>query len=146
MLISKHDKGARRIVAVTARRTKVDFVQFVCRLLKGVYARARTVHVVLDNLNTHVRASFEEVLGHQAATVLLRRIEFHYTPLHASWPNSRSASWNASVWDGGSRTRPRSRAKWRRGSSDATPPIAASCGASLAKMLIGNWVGIMFRN
>jgi hypothetical protein len=32
------------------------------------------------------------------------------------------------------------------GSSDATPTIVASCGALLAKMLIGNWVNIMFRN
>lgn len=87
LFVAVEPKGNRRIVAVTARRTKVDFVHFVCRLVKTVYASARTVHVVLDNLNTHVRASFEEVLGHTAATALLRRLEFHYTPLHASWLN-----------------------------------------------------------
>lgn len=87
LFVAVEPKGERRIVEVTGRRTKVDFVNFVCRLLKTVYARARKVHLVLDNLNTHFRASFEEVLGHKAATVLLRRIEFHYTPKHASWLN-----------------------------------------------------------
>jgi hypothetical protein len=41
----------------------------------------------LDNLNTHFRSSFEEVLGLEAAAVLLRRVEFHHTPNHASWLN-----------------------------------------------------------
>jgi hypothetical protein len=87
LFVAVEPKGERRIVEVTARRTKVDFVDFVCRLLKAVYARARKVHLVVDNLNTHFRSSFEEVLGYKAATVILRRIEFHYTPKHASWLN-----------------------------------------------------------
>lgn len=87
LFVAVEPKGQRRIVEVTARRTKVDFVDFVGRLLKAVYARAAKVHLVLDNLNTHFRSSFEEVLGHKAAAVLLRRIEFHYTPKHASWLN-----------------------------------------------------------
>lgn len=87
LFVAVEPKGERRIVEVTARRTKVDFVSFVCRLLKEVYVRARKIHLVLDNLNTHFRASFEEVLGYKAASALLRRIEFHYTPKHASWLN-----------------------------------------------------------
>lgn len=87
LFVAVEPKGNRRMVEVTARRTKVDFVHFVCRLLKAGYAKARKVHVVLDNLNTHFHSSFEEVLGHQAAAALLRRIEFHYTPKHASWLN-----------------------------------------------------------
>ena len=42
---------------------------------------------MLDNLNTHFRKCFEDVLGKRAATRLLRRVEFHYTPKHASWLN-----------------------------------------------------------
>jgi hypothetical protein len=87
LFVAVEPKGQRRIVEVTARRTKADFVNFVCRLLEAVYAKARKVHLVLDNLNTHFRTSFEEVLGPKAATALLRRIEFHYTPKHASWLN-----------------------------------------------------------
>lgn len=41
----------------------------------------------IGNLNTHWRESFEEVFGVKTAATLLRRIEFHYTPHHASWLN-----------------------------------------------------------
>jgi len=41
----------------------------------------------LDNLNTHFRKAFEDVLGKRRATQLLRRVEFHHTPKHASWLN-----------------------------------------------------------
>ncbi len=87
LFVAVEPKGARRVVEVTGRRTKVDFVNFVRRLLKEVYAGASKVHLVLDNLNTHFRSSFEEVLGHKTASALLRRVEFHHTPKHASWLN-----------------------------------------------------------
>jgi hypothetical protein len=45
------------------------------------------VHLVLDNLNTHFRKSFDDVLGKVEADKLLRRVRFHYTPKHASWLN-----------------------------------------------------------
>ena len=80
-------KGGHRQVEVTARRTKSDFVQFISHLVKKVYTGAQKIHLVLDNLNTHFRSSFEEVLGVKRATKLLERVEFHYTPKHASWLN-----------------------------------------------------------
>ena len=86
IFVAVEPKGGHREAAVTARRTKVDFVRFVEGLLSTVYAGARTLHLVLDNLNTHFRTSFEEVLG-PAAVPLLERLEFHYTPKHASWLN-----------------------------------------------------------
>jgi len=86
LFVAVEPKGGHREVAVTARRTKADFVRFVEGLLQTVYAGVRKLHLVLDNLNTHFRASFEEVLGPTAAT-LLERVEFHYTPKHASWLN-----------------------------------------------------------
>ncbi len=42
---------------------------------------------MLDNLNTHFRKCFDDVMGRRAANKLLRRVEFHYTPKHASWLN-----------------------------------------------------------
>jgi DDE superfamily endonuclease len=87
IFVAVEPRGQRRITQVTARRTKADFVGFVCRMLRNGYSRARKVHLVLDNLNTHSRASFEEVLGMTTAATLLRRIQFHYTPNHASWLN-----------------------------------------------------------
>ncbi len=71
---------------MTVRHTKSDFVNFVCGLLRETYQRVEKLHLVFDNLNTHFRRSFEEVLGAQAAAVLAR-VEFHITPKHASWLN-----------------------------------------------------------
>ena len=45
------------------------------------------MHIVLDNLNIHVAKCFIDVLGEKWAAKLLSRIQFHYTPAHASWLN-----------------------------------------------------------
>jgi hypothetical protein len=87
LFVAVEPQAGHREVEVTRRRTKPDFVAFVQYLAQEVYASARKIHLVLDNLNTHFRASFEEVMGVEAATVLLSRLEFHYTPKHASWLN-----------------------------------------------------------
>ena len=87
IFVAVEPRGGHRVVKVTERRTKSDFVSFVQRLLEHTYASARKVHLVLDNLNTHFRSSFEEVLGPVAATALLQRVVFHHTPKHASWLN-----------------------------------------------------------
>ena len=87
LFVAVEPKGGRRTVMVTDHRAKTDFVAFVRHLLEQVYATARRIHLVLDNLNTHFRKCFEEVLGAKEAQALLRRVEFHYTPKHASWLN-----------------------------------------------------------
>jgi DDE superfamily endonuclease len=87
LFVAVEPLSGQRIVTVTQHRGKVDFVAFVQELLTGAYAKARCVHLVLDNLNTHFRKCFEDVLGLRAATKLLRRVQFHYTPKHASWLN-----------------------------------------------------------
>jgi len=87
LFVAVEPKAGHREVEVTRRRTKPDFVAFVQYLAQEVYAQARKIHLVLDNLNTHFRASFEQVMGLEAAAVLLSRLEFHYTPKHASWLN-----------------------------------------------------------
>lgn len=87
LFVAVEPKAGQRIVKVTAQRGKIDFVAFVSDLLTNAYAKARRVHLVLDNLNTHFRKSFDDVLGKRAAAKLLRRVQFHYTPKHASWLN-----------------------------------------------------------
>ena len=87
IFVAVEPKGGHRHAAVTEHRTKSDFVQFVGHLVKKVYGGAQKIHLVLDNLNTHFRSSFEEVLGVKRATQMLERVEFHYTPKHASWLN-----------------------------------------------------------
>ena len=87
LFVAVEPQAGQREVTVTLRRTKRDFVEFVRRLVAEVYAKAQTVHLVLDNLNTHFRGSFEEVLGLEEAAAFLARVQFHYTPKHASWLN-----------------------------------------------------------
>jgi hypothetical protein len=87
LFVAVEPKAGHRIVSVTAPRGKVDFVAFIDGLLTGAYAKAHRVHLVLDNLNTHFRKCFDDVLGTPAATKLLGRVQFHYTPKHASWLN-----------------------------------------------------------
>ena len=87
IFVAVEPTGGRHRAVVTARRTKVDFVNFVGTRLNSVYAGARKIHLVLDNLNTHFRGSFVDVLGAEPAAALLARVEFHYTPKHASWLN-----------------------------------------------------------
>lgn len=87
LFVAVEPKGGTRTVIVTAHRAKTDFVAFVQHLLEQVYAKAHRVHLVMDNLNTHFRRCFEDVLGVKEAETLLRRVVFHYTPKHASWLN-----------------------------------------------------------
>lgn len=65
LFVAVEPKAGQRVVSVTGRR----------------------VHLVLDNLNTHFRKCFDDVLGQRTAAKLLRRVQFHYTPKHASWLN-----------------------------------------------------------
>ena len=87
VFVAVEPKGGRRVIEVTERRTMPEFVGFVQQLLERTYASACKVHLVLDNLNTHFRSCFEQVLGRSAARALLRRVQFHHTPKHASWLN-----------------------------------------------------------
>ena len=87
LFVAVEPRGGKRVVSVTERRGKIDFVAFINGLLTGAYAKARRIHLVLDNLNTHFRKCFDDVLGVRAAKKLLRRVRFHYTPKHASCLN-----------------------------------------------------------
>ena len=51
------------------------------------YPDAPVVRVVLDNLNTHRMASLYETFPAAEARRIVRRLEFHHTPKHASWLN-----------------------------------------------------------
>ena len=42
---------------------------------------------MLDNLSTHTAAALYETFLAAEAHRILRRLEFHYTPKHASWLN-----------------------------------------------------------
>src|SRR3954453_14130013 len=48
---------------------------------------AECIRVVQDNLSTHTRGSLYETFPAAEAHRILGRLEFHYTPKHASWLN-----------------------------------------------------------
>ena len=80
-------KAGKRTTRVTSRRTKKDFAKFVKHLVDKVYPDAERLRLVVDNLNTHNKTAFYEVYDEEEAERILDKIEFHYTPKHASWLN-----------------------------------------------------------
>lgn len=88
IFVAVEPKGGWRKAAVTKRRKKPDFAVFIRDLLNEKrYHSAVKIRLVLDNLNTHFPASFYETFSYKEAKRILKKIEFHYTPKHASWLN-----------------------------------------------------------
>ncbi len=79
--------AGRRHVTVTERRTKADFAAQMKALCDDLYPDADRVRVVLDNLNTHTHGALYEAFAPDEARRLAAKLEFHYTPKHASWLN-----------------------------------------------------------
>ena len=76
-----------RHVAITERRTMADFAHQMQWLVDVAYPHAPVVRGVLDNLNTHRMASLYETFPPAEARRIVKRLEFHHTPKHASWLN-----------------------------------------------------------
>jgi transposase len=76
-----------RHVDVTLRRTAIDFAQRMRDLVDVHYPEASCIRVVLDNLSTHAAKNLYEAFPPEEARRILRRLEFHFTPKHASWLN-----------------------------------------------------------
>jgi hypothetical protein len=51
------------------------------------YPEAKTIHLVMDNLNIHRRKALSDVFGPEMATEVWDRFTVHYTPTHGSWLN-----------------------------------------------------------
>lgn len=79
--------AGRRQVTVTDRRTIPDFAAQMRYLGDELYPDAEVIRVVLDNLNTHAFGSLFTAFGPDEGWRLRRRLEFHFTPKHASWLN-----------------------------------------------------------
>ena len=65
----------------------VDFAEWLRDLVDLHYSSTERILVVLDNLSTHTPAALYEAFPPAEARRLLRRLEFHYVPKHASWLN-----------------------------------------------------------
>ena len=71
-----------------ASGTAMDSAVCMRELADLHYPKAERIRVVLDNLSTHSAGAFYQAFpAEEANWPLLRRIEFHYVPKHASWLN-----------------------------------------------------------
>src|SRR3982074_1475670 len=76
-----------RKVKVTERRAAEDFAACMRGLVAIHYPRAERIRLVLDNLSTHSAGALYQAFPADEARRVLRRLEFHYVPKHASWLN-----------------------------------------------------------
>jgi hypothetical protein len=76
-----------RHIEVTGQRAKREFAHQMKWLVDERYPQAEVIRVVMDNLNTHKWASLYEAFEAAEARRILRKLDFHYTPKHASWLN-----------------------------------------------------------
>jgi transposase len=76
-----------RKVKVTENRAAVDFAACMKELADVHLPKAERIRIVLDNLSTHSAGALYQAFPPYEARRLLRRLEFHYVPKHASWLN-----------------------------------------------------------
>jgi transposase len=79
-------KAGRHFTTATPNRSAAQFAQVVSDIV-GQYPAARTIHLVMDNLNIHCRKSLTGAFGERAGGDLWDRLTVHYTPKHGSWLN-----------------------------------------------------------
>jgi hypothetical protein len=85
MFVAVEPKAGKRTVRVTKHRAKKDYASFIKYLVTRVYKKAKKVVLVEDNLNTHSKKVLIEMLGEKEGNKIARKIEWHFTPKHASW-------------------------------------------------------------
>jgi hypothetical protein len=79
-------KAGRHFTWATPDRSAVEFARVVFDLATR-YPKARTIHLVLDNLNIHRRKSLTDLLGEDVGGEVWGRFTVHHTPTHGSWLN-----------------------------------------------------------
>jgi transposase len=79
-------KAGRHFTSPTPDRSGFEFARFLCDLAME-YPKAKTIHLVMDNLNIHNRKSLRDVFGEDTGSEIWDRFTVHYTPKHGSWLN-----------------------------------------------------------
>lgn len=88
--------AGKRIVKITARKTKNDWAMFL-EEIADQYQEAERITLVMDNLNTHTPGAFYETFCPDKAKALWDRFEFVYTPKHGSWLNMAEIELNVLI-------------------------------------------------
>ena len=79
-------KAGRHFTFPTPDRSAFEFAQVAFHLAMA-YQEAKTIHLVLDNLNIHRRKSLIDLYGEQTGGEIWDRFTVHHTPTHGSWLN-----------------------------------------------------------
>jgi hypothetical protein len=79
-------KAGRHFTKVTPTRSGAEFAKML-KKVAGAYPRAKTIHLIMDNLSTHKRKMLTDHYGEQVGGDLWDRFTPHYTPKHGSWLN-----------------------------------------------------------
>ena len=81
--------AGKRWVLVTGKRGKIEFVEVLRRIVEEWYPAETCdeIALVMDNLSTHKIANLYEGLEPSRARQNIKRLDVHYTPIHASWLN-----------------------------------------------------------
>src|SRR5574340_253025 len=77
-------KAGRHFTTATPDRSAFQFAQVIYHLALEC-PEARTIHLVMDNLNTHRRKSLTDLYGTATGDEIWDRFTIHYTPKHGSW-------------------------------------------------------------
>jgi hypothetical protein len=79
-------KAGRHFTFATPNRSAFEFARVACELALR-YREAKTIDLVIDNLNIHRRKSLTDTFGIEIGTEIWERFTIHYTPKHGSWLN-----------------------------------------------------------
>ena len=79
-------RAGKHITKVTSKRSSSDFAKMLMEIARR-YPKAKTIHLVMDNLSTHFLSSLIRHYGEERGRALWSRFTVHYTPKHGSWLN-----------------------------------------------------------
>lgn len=88
-----------RFTEIYDQRTHKEYVYFL-DYISSKYPSAKKIHLIQDNLNTHIKDNFYKIFPANKAKMLCDKFEFHYTPKHASWLNMMEIEFAAFVKQG----------------------------------------------
>ena len=79
-------KVGRHFTFATPDRCAFEFARVACELALQ-YPEAKTIHLVMDNLNIHRRKALTDAFGIEMGSEVWDRFTIHFTPAHGSWLN-----------------------------------------------------------
>jgi DDE superfamily endonuclease len=79
-------KAGKHFTIPTPNRSAPELARALNHII-GSYRFARTIHLVMDNLNLHCRKTLTDHFGEERGGYLWSRLTVHYTPKHGSWLN-----------------------------------------------------------